>query len=335
MSSINSLHNSAIHLQQRVNASNKTTKVRRVFRSDHTNSAQFKFLDRLQERPRLIAEISTTNSQFSVAQVAQSLLKAVNNEAVLIQSYVETGNFDLHTLNEVDKSKHRIKALMNTKLEGQYVLDSSFVPMLSDTHYIGFTIDGLDNKRLPLNDEVVTLFVANKMLPLVFSRLDSSTERLKKLNRMLYLSKMNIQLLASGQFEFFMLDTDWRTWDLNAQISGQGSRFPSDSVLEIPVKSTYPTFDALLGLDLKQPNVKETLTNILERIKSVYIDINQDIQQLDLKAGQLIPLCAISSPQMSENIRIEMQSKSKNVLRDLNKHYIGITPENISALLEQ
>lgn len=334
MSSINSLHKSAINLQQRVDWSNRTAKVKRVLRSNSTQGSQFKFLDRIQERPRLIAEISTTNSQFSIAQVAQSLLKAVNNEAVLLQSYVDSGHLDLHTLNEIDKSKHRIKALMNTKLEGQYVLDSSFAPMLSDTHYIGFTIDGLDNKRQPLNDEVVTLFVANKMLPLVFSRLDTSIDRLKKLNRMLFLSKMNIQLLSNGQFEFFMLDTDWRRWDLNAQISGQGSRFPSDSVLEIPVKSTYPTFDALLGLDLKLPNVKETLANTINRIKSVYIDINQDIQQLDTKADQLIPLCALSSSDVSATIKEEMQGASKNVLRDLNKHYIGITPENIRSLLE-
>lgn len=335
MNSINRVKNSAVNLSSTVSKASSSSGVRPTSKVGRGNQARFKFLARIQERPRLISEIAETNRQYSVTQLAHSLLKDVIKETLSIQRYVLGGKRDLSTLNEIDKSKHRIKSLMKTKSHGHYVLASDFEPKLSEIHYIGFKVDGLDTTRLPLVDEVVTLFVANKLLPLVFSRIDSTQERLIRFNKMLALSMMRVELNSDGQLEFFMLDEDWRQWDLQAHLSGQGSRFPGDVAMQIPVKTSVPTMEMLLGLDLKQDDADLKITRVVGHIKSVYSRGVDDLKMLSHKSEELLSLCETGSTEVSKTVQAAMLNDKRSSSVTLKRHYIDIARDNVNTLLEK
>lgn len=333
MNSINRLNSNTVSIAKSITKTSEASKVKLGKTQLAASNNRLKLLSRIHERPKLISEICTTNSSCSAIQLGQSVLKDILVCLLAIKAVLEANTNDLSELNHLDRLKRDVKRLVNTKHNNEFVLDSNFRPIQSPVQFIDFTIEGLNLNRLRLHDEVVSVYLANKLLPLVFSRLDSDEEHLKRFKRMVGLSGMKINSV-DGQLVFSANDLDWRKWDQIAKVSGQGARFPNDVAIEIQAKSSIPSVEEIYRLDTKLPKQEQIVNKAIDHIKSIYADSQTDLETLKFKGEELTQLCAQKSADESEKVKEAFQSGSRKISLDVKRHFIDITRSNIEQLLE-
>lgn len=326
-----------------VGSTNLTSKTSNISKASPTaaisslnqaSKAKFKYLSRLQERPRLISEVSDTHKSLSMIQIAQSLLKDILRSVLLIEQVIQSGKRDIETLNNVDMAKDHIQKCVNTQCFGSYVLDSSFQPIQQELQQIEFTIQSLDLKREPFSDELVTLHIFNRMVPLMFSRLDTKMAKIQKFSVMFSLAKFKLRIGDNDELIIGMSDLQWRKWDLNAHVSGNGYRYPQEKPLTFQVAPLVPTIEHITMLDLNGNGALERVNAVIKHLQHVFKNTVLVSGAISEKSIQLIPLCARTTSEQAGKIKRDLVNDAMKSARIIQRAYIGPSKDNVISLLK-
>ncbi|RCS70744.1 hypothetical protein [Vibrio casei] len=322
------------HLTSKTSTVSKASPTAAISSVHQTRKAKFKYLSRLQERPRLISEVSDTHKSLSMIQIAQSLIKEVLRSVISIEQVIQSGKRDIATLNRVDMAKEHVQKCVNTKCFGAYVLDSSFRPIQREWQHIEFTVQSLDLKREPFSDELVTLHLLNRMVPLMFNRLDARATKLQKFSVMFSLAKLTLRLGDNDELIIGMPDNEWRKWDLNAHVSGNGYRYPQEKPLTFQVSPLVPTIEYITMLDLNGGGALERVNAVIKHLQMVFKEMTMVSTAILDKSNQLTPLCATATQEQVTSIKHDLISNAMKSARVIQRAYIGPSKDNVISLLK-
>ncbi len=292
------------------------------------------FLERLHERPRLISEISDTHKAFCSANIAIDLLRKVMASLLKIKEILDKGEFSPELLNQIDIEKKSILEAIETQVFGQFVLDSSFYPVTGVGNWIEFTIPGLDFKRERLTDELVTLYINGRMLPLAFDRTATDRQLLSQFQQQAGYSHMTMRMENDKSIVLGIRDTSWRRWDGMVYVSGQAGRFAAGQPMSMQVQPLAPTIEDVTRLDLRETTDPSKLEPMIVHVNDIYRQISKTIKAQESGIQKLIGLCQVYEPEQRERTRQLLTQLPNRAAMTIYRSYSGPNRENVINLLQ-
>ncbi len=292
------------------------------------------YLQKLHERPRLITELSDSHKSFCSASIAQELLKKVVLSLIKIRKILAKGEFSPALLNQIDIEKKAILEAVETKVFGEFILDSSFQPVTNAGNWIEFTVPGLDFVRERLTDELLTVYLNRKMLPLAFDRTVSDKQLLQQFQQQAGYSHLTVRMASDKSIVLGMRDQQWRLWDGMAFVSGQGGRYAAGQPMSFQVKATVPTVEDVTRLDLRENTSPDVLDPVIEYVNRIHLSLSQTIEGHGESAEQLFKLCqTFDADKMQATVNLLTQVPGRAALT-IYRNYNGPSRENIINLLD-
>ncbi len=294
-------------------------------------------LNQLKERPKLIAELSDSHRAVSHLMIAIEKLKIIARDLVEIKTIAAQQNDSPALMNQVDRHKKSILNAVNYQAFGQYVLDSSFFPAQEAESGIKFKIPGLNLTRERLTNELVTVYVNNRMVPFAFDRTATDKELFQQFGLMLAYSEMGLEQSKDKEKTLLisMPDKYWRKWDLSIHISGQGGRYPEGSPISIKAEPLVPTVELVTMLDLKATDALSTLDLVIGRVNDMHKVCIHLLRQQNDKADHLIDFCHSVPENVGTQIKQQFESFPIRALQSIQRHYVGPTRENVVSLIKK
>ncbi|UJF18031.1 hypothetical protein L0B53_13485 [Vibrio sp. SS-MA-C1-2] len=287
----------------------------------------------LSERPQLIAELSDNHKIHSSLALARELIKQILSGLLQIKKIALSGEYTPDSMNRVDIYKKQIMAAVNTQLFGHYILDSSFNAVGNSSSFIEFTIPGLDLNRERLTDELVTLYINNKMVPLAFDRTESKQTLFTKFSLMFGYSQLQLQLGSEKELIIGMNDQLWRKWNGVVYVSGQGGRFASGTPMTIEVIPNQVTVENITTLDMNDKALPEKVDLIIKGLQANYQLTLNNSQSQNQASEHLIALCSQSSIADAAMIRHQFITDPQVSLMSVYRQYQGPNRTNVTKLL--
>ncbi len=312
------------------NAVTQTGKVDGV--SKHVSNPAY--LHRFTERPKLITELSDMHKAHCSATISMELLRRIVSSLVSIKKILQQGEFSPELLNQIDIEKKLIMEAVETRVFGQYVLDSSFNPVTGLENWIEFTVAGLDLKRERLTNELVTLYINGRMLPLAFDRTVSDRELIRQFEQQAGYSNMTLRVAEKKALVLGVRDSQWRVWDGTVFVSGQAGRFAAGQPMSFQVKAIEPTVEDVTRLDLRETTSVTALDPVLTHVNRIYRDLHTTIGGHNEGIEQLFELCHDCDDALMEKTKTLMEQKPGRAAMAIYRNYSGPSRENVINLLE-
>ncbi|MGR5258527.1 hypothetical protein ACPV5Q_01035 [Vibrio astriarenae] len=240
------------------------------------NSAEYPL--QIMSSQERMTQLSDSNRKYNRLFVSARLLKQLATIAMKLQGLAERSHYTPEQANQIDLLKHEFIQAMETQLLGGYLLDSSFTPIQMESSRIEFTVPGLDMLREPLTNEVVSLFINQKLVPLGFERLETEQQQLSHFRMVFAHAGLQLRLGTKKEFVIGMLDSSWRKWDGQVYVSGQGSRFAQGAPVSVPAQTIHPVREYISALRLDQSGAKDKVKQVLERVNKMYYSLSKLIR---------------------------------------------------------
>lgn len=331
-SNLNRLQGSSVNQAQKTQ---KTQKLQAVKSADVSAVISNQQLLQLQERPKLIAELSDSHRAVSQLMIATQKLKQIARDLVGIKQILAKEDFSPLLMNRVDQHKKSISASISYKIFDQYVLDSSFCPTVDASTGIKFKIPGLDLVRERLTNELVTLYLNSRMVPFAFDRTESDRALYQQFALMLAYGEMGLEVDSEKNLLISMPDKYWRQWDLNVHISGQGGRYPEGSHITVKVEPLYATVEMATMLDLTAADAMETLDKVIKRVNEMHRVCMTTLSGQNYKAECLIDFCHDVPEGIGQTIKSHFEAAPAMALKSIQRHYVGPNRENVISLIKK
>ena len=313
----------------------KTEKASSVNKVSSANMLSQHALSRLKERPRLIAELADTHRSVNGLMLAVEQLKKIARSAVEIKRLVSMGAETAADLNSVDIHKREIMNAVNSQHFGRHIIDSSFAPVTTNIAEIDFYVPGLDLVRERLTNELVTLYINNKMIPLAFDRVESDQGLFEQFSVMFSLGQMRLRRDDDNGLIISMPDHMWRKWDLNIFISGQGGRYPEGNPITVSALTRYPTVEMITMLDIRANDALEAIERVIARVNEMHSYALEILNSQSHLADKLISYCHKASDDLGQNIKALFATNGTSALKAIQKHYVGPNRENVVSLIKK
>ncbi len=314
--------------QTKVNPAMPSMKVSGI--EDSSEFKRHKMSYQLAVRPNLIAELADSHRLSSHFLLAQIGLKKILHSILKMKQIIEKGNYSPESLNELDRHKKSVLNTVSSKMFGEYIFDSTFYPKLGTPPTIEFSVPGLDLQRERLSDELITLYINNKMIPLAFDRTESLQTLQRRFSMMFGYSQMTMRV-DQKNIVIGIKDEIWRQWDAKIYVSGQGARFPSGQPLTVSVNTLLPTYDLVIGLDVKDSDNIVSINKVERHIQQVYKELVQSMSEFDKKCTDLIGLC-LPADATKEPISSIFQNPAASLM-SINRQYLQLNKRNVVSLL--
>ncbi len=313
----------------------KTQKLKAVQNTGVSAILSQQQLLQLKERPRLIAELSDSHRAVSQLMIAMQKLKQIARDLVGIKQILAKGSFSPLLMNRVDQHKKSINDAVHYQIFDEFVLDSSFSPMVDGRTSIKFKVPGLDLVRERLTNELVTIYVNNRMVPLAFDRTATDRMLYQQFALMLAYGEMGLEIDDNKNLLISMPDKYWRQWDLNVHISGQGGRYPEGSHITVKVEPLHATVEMATMLDLKASDAMETLNQVIARVNEMHQLCVKSLDGQNYKAERLIEFCHEVPADIGLQIKSHFESSPAHALKSIQRHYVGPNRENVVSLIKK
>ncbi len=320
---------------EKIDSTRKTQQTGAVNRVRSVSMLSRQALSRLKERPRLIAELADSHRTLNSMMLAAEQLKLIARSLVTLKSLVEKGSLSPKQLNDVDIEKRRIMNAVGVQLFGKYILDSSFSPAFDGGTEIEFAVPGLDMVRERLTNELITLYINNRMIPLAFDRVESDEELFKRFAITFAYSHMRIRLDEQQALQIAMPDEMWRKWDLQVFISGQGGRYPEGAPITVRVQSLHPTVEMITMLDITAKDALEAIDKVMVRVNEMHRFALVSLKSQKQNSDKLIGFCHSASAETGVKIKRLFEQNGKAALNAIHRHYVGPNRENVISLIKK
>lgn len=331
-SNLNRLQGSSVNQAAKAQ---KTQKLQAVNSADVSAVISNHQLLQLKERPKLIAELSDSHRAVSQLMIATQKLKQIARDLVGIKQILMKNDFSPLLMNKVDQYKKSIAAAINYQIFDQYVLDSSFCPTVDGAAGIKFKIPGLDLVRERLTNELVTIYLNNRMVPFAFDRTESDRALYQQFALMLAYGEMGLELDNDKSLLISMPDKYWRQWDLNVHISGQGGRYPEGSHITVKVEPLNATVEMATMLDLTASDAMDTLDKVIMRVNEMHRVCVTSLNGQNYKADRLIEFCHDVPEGIGQTIKHHFEEAPVRALKSIQRHYVGPNRENVVSLIKK
>ncbi len=319
----------------KIDSSRKTQQTGAVNRVRPVSTLSRQALSRLKERPRLIAELADSHRTYNSMMLAAEQLKLIARSLVSLRSLVQKGSLSAQELNEVDIEKHRIMKAVGLQLFDKYVLDSSFAPAFDGIAEIEFSVPGLDMVRERLTNELVTLYINNKMIPLAFDRVESNENLFKQFAIRFAYSHMRLRVDKEQVLQISMSDEMWREWNQNVFIAGQGGRYPEGAPITVRVQSQHPTVELITMLDIMAKDALEAIDLVIARVNEMHQFASLALKSQGQNSDKLIGFCNTASAETGIKIKSLFEKNGKAALNTIYRHYVGPNRENVISLIKK
>ncbi|WP_207621602.1 hypothetical protein [Vibrio ziniensis] len=313
----------------------KAEKAKSVNRVTSAHMLSQHALSRLKERPRLIAELADTHRTVNGLMLSVELLKQIARSVVEIKRLVSLGAETAADLNSIDVYKRDIMNAVNSQLFGRHILDSSFAPSTTGIAEIEFQVPGLDLVRERLTNELVTLYINNKMIPLAFDRVESNEGLFDQFATMFSFGQMRLRRDDQYGLMIAMPDYMWRKWDLQIYVSGQGGRYPEGNPITVAAQSRYATVEMVTMLDIRAKDAIEAIDRVISRVNDMHSYALEILKSQDNLADKLISYCHTATAETGLNIKALFESNGVSALKAIQKHYVGPNRENVVSLIKK
>ncbi len=313
----------------------KTERTSSVDKVASTHMLSQHALSRLKERPRLIAEVADSHRAVNGLMFSVELLKKIARSMVEIKRLVLSGAETAEDLNNIDIHKRAIMTAVNSQLFGRHIIDSSFAPVTSEIAEIEFLVPGLDLTRERLTNELVTLYINNKMIPLAFDRVESDQGLFEQFSAMFAFGHMRLRRNDDNSLVVAMPDYMWRKWDLQIFISGQGGRYPEGNPITVAAQSCHATVEMITMLDIRASDAMAAIDRVIERVNDMHSLALDILKSQNYVADKLISYCHTASEDIGSTIKSLFESNGTAALRAIQKHYVGPNRENVVSLIKK
>lgn len=291
-------------------------------------------LKRFIERPKLISELSDMHKAHCSATIASELLRRILSSLVSIKKIIQKGEFSPELLNQIDIEKKTLMEAIETKAFGRYVLDSSFQPITGLENRIDFTVSGLDLVRERLTNELVTLYINGRMLPLAFDRTVSDRELVRQFQQQAGYSNITLSMRSDKTLVLGVTDTQWRVWDGSIYVSGQAGRYAAGQPMTFQVKSVNPTVEEVTRLDLRENTSVTALDPVIQHVNETYRNLHTTLANQDSGVEELLGLCQACDADTMEAVKTLMSERPGKAAMTIYRNYNGPSRENVINLLE-
>ena len=271
----------------------------------------------------------------SIASISLELLRKIVSSIMSIKKIIQKGEFSPEILNQIDIDKKALMEAIETKFFGQYVLDSSFKPIDGVANWIEFTVPGLDFKRERLTNELVTLYINGRMIPLTFDRTLTDHQLVSIFQKQAGYNSMTLRMTGDRDIVMGVQDSQWRVWDGNIFVSGQAGRFASGQPMSFQVKALKPTVEDITRLDLTEPTALGSLEPVITHVNQIYHSLVSHLKNLGSDVGHLLSLCQRYDDSLMEQTRALMSLNPKRAAISIYRNYNGPSRENVINLLEE
>lgn len=292
-------------------------------------------LNRLKERPRLIAELADSHRAVSSLMLAAELLKRIAKASISIRNLVRAGDYTPERFNQIDVHKRDIASAVNTQLFGRYILDSSFAPCTETGADIEFQVPGLDLVRERLTNEIVTLYINNKMIPLAFDRVASDHALFQQFALTFGFARMRLRLDDHNKLVVAMPDAQWRLWDLQTYISGQGGRYPQDVPITVAVQSEQATVERITMVDVHAADALSAIESVVERVNAMYQHCKAVLDAQRFRSEKMLEFCHSAAEDLGQTIKTLFAQDQRAAMNSIHRHYVGPNRENVVSLIKK
>ncbi len=292
-------------------------------------------LSQLKERPKLIAELSDSHRTVNSLMLAIEQLKLVARAALEIKQRVASARFSPSDLNQIDVHKRTIMNAVNAQLFGYAVLDSSFCPVGNTLAEVEFQVPGLDLVRERLTNELVTLYINNRMIPLAFDRVESNQGLFEQFAVTFSYAQMRLRVDDQQALVIAMRDDAWRKWDLNVHVSGQGGRYPQGSPITVNAQSLHPTVEMITMLDVRASDAIAAIDRVIARVNDMHHAALAALDTQGRRSQQLMDFCHRAPSEIGETIKSLFVRDGRVALGAIVRHYVGPNRDNVISLIKK
>lgn len=289
----------------------------------------------LQERPKLIAEVADSHKMYSRLMMAGEVLRTVASELIKLRQLAELNQYSPEQANHIDVIKKKLVFWSQKRLFGDYVVDSSFAPIQGDNPFIEFTIPGLDLQRERFRDEVVSLYINNRLIPLAFERSEDRDVLLEQFKMMFAYAHLQLRINAQQEFVIGIRDQQWRLWDGQVFVSGQGGRYAAGPPIAVQVQARYPVLDDISRLLVNEQGSNQQIDALLERVNKLYLALSKMLKMKRQKADQLIAFCSHPELHKLGSFKHQLVSNPELSLKSIHRGFSGPTRDNVIKLLRK
>ncbi|MFH0262026.1 hypothetical protein ACGRH2_16620 [Vibrio barjaei] len=289
----------------------------------------------LQERPKLIAEVSDSHKMYSRLMMAGEVLRTVASELIKLRQIAELVHYSPDQANQIDTIKKKLLFWSQKRLFGHYVVDSSFAPIQTDNPLIEFTIPGLDFQRERLRDEVVSLYINNRLVALAFERTEDREVLLEQFKMMFAYAHLQLRLNQQQEFVIGMRDEHWRAWDGQVFLSGQGGRYAEGAPIAVQAQACYPVLDTIGRLLVNESGAIQHIEALLERVNKLYLALSKVLKNKKVRANQLIAFCTHPELEQFGSFKQHLANNPELSLKSIHRGFSGPSRDNVIKLLRK
>ena len=289
----------------------------------------------LQERPKLIAEVSDSHKMYSRLLMAGEVLRTVASELLKLRQIAELPQYTPQQANQIDAIKKKLIFWSKKRLFDQHVVDVSFAPIQNDHPIIEFTIPGLDLNRERFRDEVVSLYINNRLVALAFERTEERDVLVEQFKLMFAYAHLQLRINSQQQFVVGMQDQHWRQWDGQVYVSGQGGRYAEGPPVAVNVEPLFPLLDHITRLPVNEEGAIEQISRLIERVNLMYRALSKVLKNKKEKANQLIAFCTHPELQQFGSFKEHLKTNPELSLTSIQRGFTGPTRDNVIKLLKK
>jgi hypothetical protein len=289
----------------------------------------------LHERPKLIAEVSESHKGYSQLILAGEALRKAASELLKLKRLAELPQYTPSQANQIDVIKKNVMSWNNKQLFGRHVLDSTFAPVQVDAPLIEFTVPGLDMDRERYRDEVVSLYINHRLVALAFERTEDREVLLEQFKMMFAFAKLQLRLNQNHELVIGMTDNDWRKWDGQVFVSGQGGRYAEGAPIAVAVNTLQPVVENITQLMVNESGALAQIERVLERVNKMYLALSKVLKFKKERANQLIAFC--SHPELRDigSFKQQVAESPQKSLRSIHDSFQGPSRDNVIKLLRK
>ncbi|MBC7001611.1 hypothetical protein BIZ37_03485 [Photobacterium sp. BZF1] len=287
----------------------------------------------LQERPNLIAEVSDSHRMYSRLSLAGEVLRKLASELINLRTIAGLSQYSPEQANRIDQIKKNLAVWGNKQLFGNYVVDSSFAPVQSDDPIIEFTVPGLDFSREQYRDEVVSLYINNRLVALAFDRTVEKDILLEQFKMMFAYAHLRLRVNSRQEFVIGIKDSQWRNWDGQVYVSGQGGRYAEGTPIAVNVTPLHPVFEHITRLAVNEAGASDQIDQALERVNKMFVALSRVLKSKKVHAGQLIAFCHHPELEQFGSFKRHLIESPEVSLKSIQRGFQGPTRDNVINLL--
>ncbi|MEZ9708825.1 hypothetical protein AB4254_09140 [Vibrio breoganii] len=297
-----------------------------------------RWFEGMRERPRLIGELAERHRDMSILLVGRNLLSNVTKELLSMREILKNeGVLSPQDGHALDCSRKQIIRLLNTKLFGSYVLDSSFQLVSPYGNYITFSVPGFNLTRSAYEDEYLIMVLCLKAINVSFDSTVSDGHMIAHLREVF--GSLGISVSLAGDEDktilLSMRDELWRLWDKTLLITGQGARYADNGHVPYFAIPNVLTVDSIINFSVQERDKSLLLVErLITYLQSIYTQSN-DIFDLDSEASdKLIDLCIQDRELESKAFLAEVKDNPVSAYIQLKRTARNVTKSKaISVLL--